>query len=100
MGSPIREGRSLLYLVRELNHTGLTHTSRRCRMVPEVDHAPATIETGLCCYDCSCGNCQQEQRVHVQVGTGTWSTAHQSIECLRCGQHFEVMLPDAIIGGP
>jgi hypothetical protein len=48
----------------------------------------------------SCGSCQQEQLVHVQVGTWTWSMAHQSLECLRCGQHFEVMLPDAIIAGP
>jgi ribosomal protein S27E len=48
----------------------------------------------------SCEHCQQEQLVYVQVGTGAWSTAHQSVECLRCGQHFEVMLPDAIIGGP
>jgi ribosomal protein S27E len=48
----------------------------------------------------SCGNCQQDQLVYVQARTGTWSTAHQSVECLRCGQHFEVMLPDAIIGGP
>ena len=47
----------------------------------------------------SCGSCQQEQLVHVQAGTGTWSTAHQSVECVRCGQHFAVMLPDAIIGG-
>ena len=38
----------------------------------------------------SCGNCQQEQLVHVQARTGTWSTAHQSVECLTCGQHFEV----------
>ena len=48
----------------------------------------------------SCGNCQQEQLVHIQARTGACSTAHQSVECLRCGQHFEVMLPDAIIGGP
>ena len=48
----------------------------------------------------SCGSCQQEQPVHVQVGTWTWSMAYQSVECLRCGEHFEVMLPDAIIGGP
>jgi hypothetical protein len=48
----------------------------------------------------SCGNCQQEQLVHVRARTGTWSTAHQSVECLTCGQHFEVTLPDAIIGGP
>ena len=38
----------------------------------------------------SCGNCQQEQLVHVQARTGTWSTARQSVECLPCGQHFEV----------
>ena len=70
-------------------------------MMPEVGHAAATIETGLCCcMTVFCGNCQQEQLVHVQVGTWTWSMAHQSLECLRCGQHFEVMLPDAIIGGP
>ena len=24
----------------------------------------------------------------------------KSLECLRCGQYFEVLLPDAIIGGP
>ena len=48
----------------------------------------------------SCEHCQQEQLVHVQAGTGASSTAHQSVECLGCGQHFEVMLPDAIIGGP
>jgi ribosomal protein S27E len=48
----------------------------------------------------SCGHCQQEQIVHVLAGAGIWSRAHQSVECLRCGQHFEVMLPDAIIGGP
>ena len=48
----------------------------------------------------SCSHCEQEQLVHVQAGTGTWSTAHQSLECLRCGQYFEVLLPDAIIGGP
>jgi ribosomal protein S27E len=47
----------------------------------------------------SCSHCEQEQLVHVQAGTGTWSTAHQSVECVRCGQHFAVMLPDAIFGG-
>jgi hypothetical protein len=47
----------------------------------------------------SCSHCEQEQLVHVQAGTGTWSTAHQSVECVRCRQHFAVMLPDAIIGG-
>jgi hypothetical protein len=30
----------------------------------------------------SCGNCQQEQLVHVQALTGAWSTAHQSLKTL------------------
>jgi ribosomal protein S27E len=38
----------------------------------------------------SCANCQQDQLVHVHARAGTWSTAHQSVECLRCGQHFEL----------
>jgi transcription elongation factor Elf1 len=41
----------------------------------------------------SCGSCQQEQLVHVHARTGTWSMAHQSVECLRCGQYFEVIFP-------
>jgi ribosomal protein S27E len=69
-------------------------------MMPEVGHAPATIETELSFYGHSCEHCQQEQLVHVQALTGAWSTAHQSLECLRCGQYFEVLLPDAVIGGP
>lgn len=24
--------------------------------------------------------------------------AHQSVRCLKCGRHFEVMVPDAIVG--
>ena len=80
--------------------SGLTHTSRRCRMMPEVGHAPATIETGLCCYDCflrelPAGAASSRTGRHMDVVNGS-----SVVECLRCGQHFEVMLPDAIIGGP
>jgi hypothetical protein len=69
-------------------------------MMQEVGHAPASIETELSCYGYSCEHCQQEKLVHVQARTESWSTVHQSLKCLRYGQHFEVMLPDAIIGGP
>jgi transcription elongation factor Elf1 len=48
----------------------------------------------------SCSHCEQEQLVHVLAGTGTWSSAYQSVVCVKCGQHFDVMLPDLIIGGP
>jgi ribosomal protein S27E len=48
----------------------------------------------------SCGHCQEEQVVHVQARTGFWSMAHQSVKCLKCEKDFEVMVPDAIIGGP
>jgi hypothetical protein len=48
----------------------------------------------------SCGHCKQEQVVQILARTGFWMRAHQAVKCLKCSQEFEVMLPDAIIGGP
>jgi transcription elongation factor Elf1 len=48
----------------------------------------------------TCIRCKKEQVVHVRPGGGLWSTAHQSVLCLNCGIYFDVMLPEAIIGGP
>jgi ribosomal protein S27E len=48
----------------------------------------------------TCSNCKKEQIVHVGHGGGFWSTAHQSVLCLNCGTYFDVMLPEAINGGP
>ena len=48
----------------------------------------------------SCSRCKQEQVVHTQAHTGSWQMAHQSVRCVTCGQYFDVMLPDVIIGGP
>ena len=48
----------------------------------------------------SCSHCQQEQVVHTQARGGIWSMVHQSVKCLKCGQAFAVMVPDAVIGGP
>ena len=48
----------------------------------------------------SCGRCKQEQVVQILARSGFWLGVRQSVKCLKCGQEFEVMLPDAIIGGP
>jgi len=48
----------------------------------------------------TCSRCKKEQIVHVGHGGGFWSTAHQSVLCLNCGAYFDVMLLEAIIGGP
>jgi hypothetical protein len=48
----------------------------------------------------SCGRCKQEQVVQIVARSGFWLRVRQSVKCLKCGQEFEVMLPDAIIGGP
>jgi transcription elongation factor Elf1 len=48
----------------------------------------------------SCSHCQMEQVVHIRAHGGFWSTAHQWVKCLNCGQEFEVQVPDAIIAGP
>ena len=60
---------------------------------PQLRH-PYTVAT------VSCGRCKQEQVVQILAQTGFWLRARQSVKCLKCGQEFEVMLPDAIIGGP
>ena len=48
----------------------------------------------------SCGHCNQEQVVQILARSGFWLRVRQSVKCLNCGQEFEVILPDAIIGGP
>jgi hypothetical protein len=48
----------------------------------------------------SCGHCEQEQVVQILARTGFWLMAHQLVKCLKCSREFEVMVPDAIIGGP
>ena len=48
----------------------------------------------------SCGHCKQKQVVQILARTGFWLRACQSVKCLKCGQQFTVVLPDAIIGGP
>lgn len=48
----------------------------------------------------SCSHCEQEQVVHIRARTGSWSMAHQSVECVKCDQYFDVMISDAIIAGP
>jgi hypothetical protein len=48
----------------------------------------------------SCGHCKYEQVVQILARSGFWLRVPQSVKCLKCGQEFEVILPDAIIGGP
>jgi DNA-directed RNA polymerase subunit RPC12/RpoP len=48
----------------------------------------------------ACGHCKQKQLVHILARTGFWLGGRQAVKCLRCGQEFDVMLPDSIIGGP
>ncbi len=48
----------------------------------------------------SCGHCKQPQVVQILARTGFWLRTNQSVKCLKCGTEFEVILPDAIIGGP
>jgi transcription elongation factor Elf1 len=47
-----------------------------------------------------CDCCRQEQVVHMRARTGSWQMAHQSVKCVKCGQYFDVMIPDVIIAGP
>ena len=57
-------------------------------------YQPYTIATVSCVY------CKQRQVVQILARTGFWLGAGQSVKCLKCGEEFAVVLPDAIIGGP
>jgi len=48
----------------------------------------------------SCTFCEQKQVVQMRARTGFAQMLGQFVQCVGCKTQFEVMLPDAIIGGP
>ena len=47
-----------------------------------------------------CPRCKTKQKVHVNARTGISQMGDQAIPCLKCDNHFDVMVPDKIIRGP
>jgi hypothetical protein len=47
-----------------------------------------------------CPRCKTKQKVHVAARTGFSQMGDQTIQCLRCDDHFKVTVPDRIIRGP
>lgn len=47
-----------------------------------------------------CPTCKTKQRVHVEVRTGPSQIGDQTIQCIRCTNHFNVTVPTRIIRGP
>ena len=47
-----------------------------------------------------CPRCKTKQKVHVAARTGFAQMGDQTIQCLRCDDHFKVTVPDRIIRGP
>jgi len=56
--------------------------------MPQVQMKPSYVPMTI-----SCDHCLQEQIVHMQAKTGFWQMAHQSVKCVRCEKHFDVMIP-------
>ena len=48
----------------------------------------------------TCPNCKSKQAVHIAARVGSWQMDPQVVECARCSEGFQVMLPDTIIDGP
>ena len=46
-----------------------------------------------------CQNCKTNQKVHVAAHTGFAQMGDQTIQCIRCDNHFKVSVPDRIVGG-
>ena len=47
-----------------------------------------------------CQNCKTKQKVHVAAHTGFAQMGDQTVQCIRCDNHFKVSVPHKIVGGP
>ena len=47
-----------------------------------------------------CQHCKTKQKVHVGTRTGVGQIGDQTIQCIRCNNHFKVTAPHKIMGGP
>lgn len=48
----------------------------------------------------TCTHCQEKQTVRTLVQPGVRFIRPQTVKCVSCENHFEVVLPDEIVGGP
>ena len=47
-----------------------------------------------------CAHCQQKQIVQMRARSEFHTMHQQSVDCVKCENSFDVMIPDEIIGGP
>jgi hypothetical protein len=47
-----------------------------------------------------CTHCQQKQIVQMRARSEFHTIHPQSVDCVKCENSFDVMIPDEIIGGP
>ncbi len=59
--------------------------------MPDEHYVVITVE---------CQHCKTKQKVHVVARTGFAQMGDQTIPCIRCNKHFNVMVPDRILRGP
>jgi hypothetical protein len=61
---------------------------------------PAMADDRYVIMTVECPRCKTKQKVHVAARTGFAQMGDQTIQCLRCDDHFKVTVPDRIIRGP
>jgi hypothetical protein len=47
-----------------------------------------------------CKYCETKQKVHIAASTGGAQMVNQTVQCIKCSNHFKVTVPDKIIHGP
>ena len=47
-----------------------------------------------------CPRCQTKQKIHIAARSGPTLMADYRIPCIKCVLHFNVSVPDRIVGGP
>jgi hypothetical protein len=47
-----------------------------------------------------CQHCKIKQKVHIAASTDGAQMGSQTMSCINCPNHFKVMVPARIVGGP
>jgi DNA-directed RNA polymerase subunit M/transcription elongation factor TFIIS len=67
---------------------------------PARTEEPAMADDRYVIMTVECPRCKTKQKVHVAARTGFAQMGDQTIQCLRCDDHFKATVPDSIIRGP
>jgi hypothetical protein len=67
---------------------------------PAHTEEPAMADERYVVMMVECSRCKTKQKVHIVASTGGTQMVNQTIQCIKCSDHFRVTVPDRILRGP